>query len=283
MPEAAPHSRLRRRQDMTRREGESWRPPVYSAVKTPKQRLFHAIRCYFDVQAGSVWRDLAAELPQARGRVLDVGCGSQPYRVLMPKKVDYVGIDIAEAEAHFGYKMPDTIYYSGDTWPVEDQSVDYVLCTETLEHVADPAQFLGQAARVLRPGGTLLLTVPFSARWHFIPHDYWRYTPSGLKRLLTQAGFTDVAVYARGNATTVACYKVMALILPLLFPQEGGAASGGGSRLPGLLALPLFLILAVIANRSLKSAGGDDCLGYTALAKRGGDSAPVPQTVPKEG
>ena len=225
------------------------------------------------MQAGSVWRDLAAELPLARGRVLDVGCGSQPYRSLMPKSVDYIGIDIAEAEAHFGYKMPDTIYYSGNIWPIEDRSVDYILCTETLEHVQDPAQFLGEAARVLRPGGTLLLTVPFSARWHFIPHDYWRYTPSSLKLLLAQAGFTDVSVYARGDATTVACYKAMALILPLLFPQEGGEAAKGRGRLPGLLALPLFLLLAVVANRSLKGPGGDDCLGYTALAKRAGDAA----------
>lgn len=262
---------LRRRQDMTRRDGERWRPPVYGAVRTPRQRLFHALRCFFDVQAGSVWRDLAAELPRARGRVLDVGCGSQPYRVLMAPDVDYVGIDIAEAEAHFGYKMPDTIYYTGDTWPIEDRSVDYVLCTETLEHVLDPVQFLGEAARCLRPGGTLLLTVPFAARWHFIPHDYWRYTPSSLEYLLTRAGFTDIAVYARGNPVTVASYKGMALMLPLLFPQSRRAPAAWASRIAGLATSPLLVLLAAVANLSLRTCGGGDCLGFTALATRAPD------------
>ena len=253
---------------MTQNGSERWRPPVYSPVKTPRQKLFHAIRCFVDVQAGSVWSDLVAELPHFRGRVLDVGCGSQPYRGLLSREAQYIGIDIADAEEHFGYKMPDTIYYQGDIWPLEDASVDYILCTETLEHVADPVPFLAEAARVLRPGGMMLLTVPFSARWHFIPYDFWRFTPSSLKHLLTQAGLEDVSVYARGNAVTVACYKVMALIVPLLFPQDGTLVTKAVRMLIGLLLLPFFLILAVVSNISLKGRGGDDCLGYTVLALR---------------
>ena len=82
---------------------------------------------------------------------------------------------------------------------------------------------LAEAHRTLRPGGRLLLTVPFAARWHFVPNNYWRFTPSSLRHLLEAAGFGDVAVYARGNAFTVACYKAVALVLPHLFPQRGGA------------------------------------------------------------
>src|SRR6185437_11496064 len=132
----------------------------------------------------------------------------------------YRAIDHADALRHFGYSMPDTTYYEGDRWPVEDDSVDVVVCTETLEHVPEPRAFLAEAARCLRSGGCLILTVPFAARWHFIPHDYWRFTPSALQRLLTATGFSSTIVCARGNALTVACYKVMALILPLLFPQS---------------------------------------------------------------
>ena len=164
--------------------------------------------------------------------------------------------------------MPDTTYYEGDRWPVPDASVDVVLCTETLEHVPDPPAFLAEAFRCLRPGGRLLLTVPFAARWHYIPHDYWRFTPSGLDRLLSAAGFARVAVFARGNALTVACYKVMALPLSWI-------VSGGGPpwmRLPIRLAclplLPAVILLAIVANASLTFRGGDDCLGYTALATR---------------
>ena len=55
-------------------------------------------------------------------------------------------IDSASAEADFGYAMPETEYFHGDRWPVADGSVDLVLSTETLEHVAQPAVFLARRA-----------------------------------------------------------------------------------------------------------------------------------------
>ena len=87
------------------------------------------------------------------------------------------------------------------------------------------------------------------------------------------AGFTDVAVYARGNALTVACYKVMALFLPLLLPQLESLWREFAIRCVGLLTLPTVILLAAIANISLRSQGGDDCLGYTAVSVRPVDLA----------
>jgi SAM-dependent methyltransferase len=185
----------------------------------------------------------------------------------------YQGIDQARAAGHLGYAVPDTIYYEGDRWPIGDESVDCVLCTETLEHVPEPPAFLDEARRCLRPGGRLLLTVPFAARWHYIPHDYWRFTPSGLERLLSEAGFDRIAVFARGNAMTVACYKVMALILPLILPRETGPLKRLALRAGGLLASPMLLFLAGAAAISLNGDGGHDCLGYTVVAEK---TPPVP-------
>jgi SAM-dependent methyltransferase len=198
--------------------------------------------------------------------VLDVGCGAQPYRYLLPPEATYQAIDHSGAESHFGYSMPDTTYYEGDHWPILDESVDVILCTETLEHVPDPCVFLSEAFRVLKPAGRLILTVPFAARWHYIPHDYWRFTPSGLDRLLSSAGFKRVAACARGNAVTVACYKVMALLLPLVIPQCKGPLNRLLLRACGILTLPILIALAGIGTLSLKGKGGDDCLGYTAVA-----------------
>jgi hypothetical protein len=120
--------------------------------------------------------------------------------------------------------------------------------------------------RCLRPGGRLILTVPFAARWHYIPHDYWRFTPSGVRLLLDRAGFTDVAVFGRGNERTVACYKLLSLLLPMAFPQD----DPGSLRMHpvAVLVLPLIVVLAVIGNRSLRLPQGDDCLGYTVFATR---------------
>jgi SAM-dependent methyltransferase len=255
------------RPNLAQRSAERWRPPLHVTPDTPLRRGVAAVRRVFDLQAGSVWRDLAAELPRARGVVLDVGCGAQPYRPLLPAHAHYVGIDTADAETDFGYELPDTIHFEGDNWPIESGSVDLVLCTETLEHVLQPAQLLHEAYRCLRPGGRLLLTVPFAARWHFVPHDYWRFTPSSLRSLLEQAGFSRVGVYARGNALTVAAYKLMALVLPLLFPHSRGLGARLG-RLAALPATPFVVALALVGRASLLGKGGDDCLGYTVTAER---------------
>ena len=59
----------------------------------------------------------------------------------------------------------------------------------------------------------------------------------------------------------------MTLLLLLLMPQTASRAAGLLLRLVGLVFLPLFLTIALVANISL-SYGGDDCLGYTAFAVR---------------
>ena len=175
-------------------------PPSNSAGCGALQRLTTSARLFLDIQNGSIWRDLKKILPDVEGAVVDVGCGAQPYRSLFSSQATYLGIDTVDAKAHFGYEMPDTRYFEGDKWPIPDGVANFVLCTETMEHIPEPRAFLEEAYRCLASGGSLLLTVPFAARWHFIPYDYWRYTPSGLERLLTEAGFSSVRVYARGNA-----------------------------------------------------------------------------------
>jgi SAM-dependent methyltransferase len=254
---------------------ETWRPPLFRPVVSPRDRVVAALRRFLDLQTGSIWRDLAVLLPQSRGVVLDVGCGAQPYRPLLDPRVTYKAIDHAGAASAFGYSIPDTTYYEGDRWPVTDGSIDVILCTETLEHVPEPSVFLAEASRCLKQGGRLLLTVPFAARWHYIPHDYWRFTPTALKRLLSAAGFEHVAVFARGNALTVACYKAMALMLPLLLPQQKGPLKRLALQACGILTSPILVALAGIGTLSLRGRGGNDCLGYTAVADKASDGAGV--------
>jgi SAM-dependent methyltransferase len=263
---------FKQRNNMVEATSETWRPQLFTATTTRLSLFLAAVRRFFDIQAGSAWRDLSAVLPSLQGTVLDVGCGAQPFRSLVNPRSTYLGIDTDAAKAHFGYEMPNTTYFSGDVWPIADSSVNVVLCTETMEHVLETRRFLSEAARCLAPDGTLLLTIPFAARWHFIPYDYWRFTPSSLNHLLTTTGFHSVRVYARGNACTVACYKVMTLLLLLLMPQAVSSLTGLLLRLVGLVFLPLFLLLALIANLSLRGSGGDDCLGYTVFAVRAGGS-----------
>jgi SAM-dependent methyltransferase len=256
------------RTDVGDQHGERWQPPSFIRLDSRASRVTASLRRLFDLQAGSIWNDLAGELREVRGTLLDVGCGAQPYRTLVPADVRYIGIDTADAKDRFGYDIPDTEYFTGGRWPVDDFVADTVLCTETLEHVLDPLGFLAEAKRSLRPGGRLILTVPFAARWHYVPFDYWRFTPSGLKRLLSESGFTDIKIYRRGNALTVACYKLIILILPLLMPRGKGPVRRLALRAGGLALSPLVAASVAVGQLSLLRDGGDDCLGYTVLAER---------------
>lgn len=133
-------------------------------------------------------RALAQRAAYVHGRVLDVGCGAQPYRDLFPRVERYVGLD------HPGPRGLD-VYGDGLALPFRAGSFDAVLCNQVLEHVPEGAKLMEEIARVLRPGGTLLLTVPLTWDLHLEPSDFYRYTRYGLQYLADKSGLRvlDVA------------------------------------------------------------------------------------------
>ena len=72
--------------------------------------------------------------------------------------------------------------------PLPDDSVDVILTQEVLEHVANPLVAMREISRVLRPGGTLYLQVPFIIGYHPGPNDYWRFTREGIVQLAESSG-----------------------------------------------------------------------------------------------
>jgi len=120
------------------------------------------------------------------GRVLDLGCADMPYRRFFGSDVDFVGADLPGNPLATLDMRPD------GTVPTDDASFDSVLSTQVLEHVADPEVYLGECLRVLRPGGRLLLSTHGLMVYHPDPVDYWRWTCSGLRRAVEQAGFDVV-------------------------------------------------------------------------------------------
>lgn len=135
-------------------------------------------------------RDAMVEFsPKLTGQLLDVGCGSKPYRSLFTVDA-YIGLDI-DSEISRQRGIADQLY-DGNAFPFSDGSFDSALCNQVLEHVFNPDEFLGEIARVLKPGGKLLLTVPFVWDEHEQPYDYARYSSFGLRALLEKQGFKVV-------------------------------------------------------------------------------------------
>lgn len=127
--------------------------------------------------------------PLLSGRLLDVGCGSKPYKSLFAVEA-YIGLDI-DSEMSRKRSIADYLY-DGKSFPFADSSFDAVLCNQVLEHVFNPDEFLGEIVRVLNPGGKLLLTVPFVWDEHEQPYDYARYSSFGLRALLEKQGLKIV-------------------------------------------------------------------------------------------
>lgn len=140
----------------------------------------------FWIARRALWHGLAEKSSVLSGRLLDVGCGSKPYQPLFSVS-SYVGLEIDSLKSR-QLGMAD-YFYDGSAFPFEDNSFDSVLCNQVLEHVFNPDAFIFEINRVLKPGGYLLLSVPFVWDEHEQPWDYARYSSFGLKFLLENNNF----------------------------------------------------------------------------------------------
>ena len=238
-------------------------------VRAPgDNRMAFAVRCLVDLQLLSVYRFLRRELAGCRGRVLDVGAGQAPWRELL-EGAEYVGLDV-ESAGDFGMrKTPGVVYYDGVRIPFPDGSFDHILWAEVLEHVPDATAFMAEVSRVVRTGGSIVLTVPWSARLHHLPHDYRRLTRQGLLAVFSASGFTDIRIEERGNDVAVVANKLIVMLIRLLRPLRPSHV---------IWCWPLALMLAPVAAGFVIAAhvamgtglgSREDPLGYGVVAIKG--------------
>jgi SAM-dependent methyltransferase len=135
-----------------------------------------------------------------QGPLLDIGCGTKPYRDLFPTTI-YVGLEI-DHESSRKRGIADA-FYDGTVFPFADGEFSAVLCNQVLEHVFNPQEFLSEVHRVLKPGGRMLLSVPFVWDEHEQPFDYARYSSFGLAALMRESGFRVVCHEKLGADVTV--------------------------------------------------------------------------------
>lgn len=204
-----------------------------------------------------------------RGLAADLGCGFGPYRSYF-RQATYIGFD---HPATFPAETGSAEVY-GDllALPFRDGSLDAVLCTQVLEHVPDPGRAMGEIARVLKPGGRLLLSAPFFYPLHDEPHDYYRFSPHGFEVLLETAGLAPVRTLAQGGFVPLAGEFFN---LFLVHQVARLLAAGRLGRAAGLvLALPVLLVSTLVNLVALALAPLDRerrfVMNYFVLAERPG-------------
>ncbi len=176
----------------------------------PRNRIFSFN--YFNV--AHICRFLAARavaLPDGSAVFLDVGAGQSPYRSFFSGKFGrYIAVDVPDSLPSLPVPGIDHFAGTAEKIPLPDASVDVALFNQVLEHVVDPDASLREIHRVLKPGGTMLGSVPHVSPVHLEPYDFRRYTDLGLRQMLEKHGYTRIEIDQSG-----AVYSGAALLLTM--------------------------------------------------------------------
>ena len=157
-------------------EREMFNPKLFGFFFNP----FYLIR-------KGIYKGVKENAVHLRGKLLDFGCGSKPYKDLFDVE-EYIGLDTQNSGHNHKDESID-VFYDGKTIPFNNNHFDSVFSSEVFEHVFELEDSLKEIRRVCKPNGHLLITVPFVMSEHEIPYDYARYSSYGIKYLLEKNGF----------------------------------------------------------------------------------------------
>lgn len=202
-----------------------------------------------------------SRLPDLTGLVLDLGCGERPFeRDILQHADAYIGVDWALTTHSL---MADVLADLNGPLPFGDGTIDHVVSFEVLEHLSEPGTMLREAARVLKRGGGLTLSLPFQWWVHEAPWDFQRFTRHGLLYQLERAGFIDVEVRETSGFWSM---WVLKLNYQLARLTQG---SGWQRRLLRVVFVPLWWLdqhLAFALDRKWKEPR--ETAGYFVTAQK---------------
>lgn len=139
----------------------------------------------------------------ASGDLLDLGCGHVPLYGAYEPLVSSVTCVDWQNTAHPSPHL-DLVADLNEPIALPSASFDTVLLTDVLEHLPRPDDLFREVHRLLRPGGVLIVGVPFLYWIHEAPHDHHRYTEFRLRRFCDDHGFTVGELSAYGDELHVA-------------------------------------------------------------------------------
>jgi ubiquinone/menaquinone biosynthesis C-methylase UbiE len=195
-------------------------------------------------------------LKYAKGKILDVGCGDKPFFTYIESQAEYyIGIDYPKQMQE---NSNIEIYASADLLPLKNQTFDFVIISQVLEHLENPGEALKEIFRILNPKGHVFVSWPFLYPIHEEPRDFYRYTVYGMSHLAEQAGFIIESIIP----TTGFWISIFCLISKHLYSK---------SRLLYQLLLPLLLLLKLLCitmNKIDNKFKHKSTLNYNAILRK---------------
>jgi len=199
---------------------------------------------------------LIAELPDppSAAIALDLGSDKCPYRSLLESRgyaVKTLDLTLDHGADYAG---------SAEATGLPDRSFDLVLCTQVIEHCLNPWRALSEAARILKPGGALIVSAPHVWFYHPHPTDHWRFTQEGMIRLCKDAGLEPTVLLAQGGS-------ILTLFQILNFLAYGVLGRAGA---------PLYAIANALGAGADRLAPNElFCHNFACLARLNGPGAPI--------
>jgi len=163
------------------------------------------------------WLDGKLPQTQTHGTILEAGCGAAAFTPHLAKRAEYMqACDISAKQiVKNSAAFPDIHFFTqdlGNPLACENNSVDAVWCSEVLEHLFNPVFAINEFYRALKPGGRLLVTVPYHGRFknilislfkwdeHFAPDNpHIRFfTKKTISSIVHAAGFQNIQMETCG-------------------------------------------------------------------------------------
>ena len=167
------------------------------------------------IAADLILKTITEVVPKyARGRLIDIGCGTKPYaHIFSPYVSSYFGVDFAPTSSHhYGESTKADLFIDGTDTKLPSESFDTVLSTQVLEHVLETDRYIVECYRLLAKGGIGIFTIPFVWQTHAEPNDFFRFTRYALEQLFKQHGFRIVELRPIGGAyATVLQTRIISL------------------------------------------------------------------------
>lgn len=196
--------------------------------------------------------------------ILDIGSGNSHNAQNLHASNTVIRLDYPTTNLR--YQTRPDVFGDAGCLPMANHSIDAIFLFEVMEHIGAHEHAVQEIYRVLRHEGWLFVSVPFMYPIHDAPHDYFRFTAHGIRRVLEINGFQITQLAQHGNSLLVPLQLINLAML------EGCRAAWRKHPLLGVCALLIGYPACLLTNLAalpltLFPNSGASCFGYFVVAK----------------